>query len=50
LYKYDKKKSYNGSSSKITNSIVEKYYTFTEKTIITKSKEIIELLNKYTNY
>ena len=48
---YDKKiESYKGSGSKITRNIVEKYNTFTETTITARSKEMIELLNKYTNY
>ena len=48
---YDKKiESYRGSTSKITRLIVEKYQTFTEETIIKRNDEIVNLLNKYTNY
>ena len=48
---YDRKlSSYRESSSMITRNIVEKYKTFTEKTIIERNNEIATLLNKYTNY
>ena len=48
---YDKKKaSYKGSSSRITRKIVEIYDNFTEETIIERNKEIISILNQYTNY
>ena len=48
---FDKKiESYKKSSSKITRNIVDNFKTFTEDTIITRNNQIIELLNKYTNY
>lgn len=47
---YDKKiLSYKGSSSIITRNIVVNE-TFTEETITKRNKEIVEQLNKYTNY
>ena len=49
--KYDKKKdSYKTSSSMITRKIVDSYKTFTEDTITKRNEEIIDLLNKYTDY
>ena len=45
-----KKVSYSGSSSSITRTIEKKYGVFTEETINERNKEIVELLNKYTNY
>ena len=48
---YDKKiSSYEGSSCMITRMIASSYTSFTEETIITRSNQIIELLNEYTNY
>ena len=48
---YDKKiKSYKDSSSIITRKIAENYETFTEETIIERNKEIVLLLNEYTQY
>ena len=45
-----KKESYEKSSSRITREIAKNYETFLEKDIKTRSKEMIELFNKYTNY
>lgn len=48
---YDKKKTfYEGSSCKITTDIVKKYNEFIEDSIMKRNKEIIQLLNKFTNY
>jgi hypothetical protein len=48
---YDKKiESYKGSSCKITRDIPEKFKSFTESEIIQRNREIISLLNSYTNY
>jgi hypothetical protein len=48
---YDKKiESYKGSSCKITRDIPEKFKSFTESEIIQRNREIISLLNNYTNY
>ena len=48
---YDKKiASYKGSSCKITRDVAETFGSFTELTIIERNKQIISLLNKYTNY
>ena len=48
---YDKKiSSYEGSSCMITRMIASSYTSFTEETIITRSNQMIELLNEYTNY
>lgn len=45
-----KRKSYEGSSSVITRNVAKNYETFVEETIIERNKDIIELLNKHTNY
>jgi len=34
----------------ITRMIASSYTSFTEETIITRSNQMIELLNEYTNY
>jgi hypothetical protein len=49
---YDKKRlSYKDSSCKATRDIAEKYVVdFTEDDIITRTNEIISVLNKHTNY
>ena len=48
---YDKKlSSYEGSSCMITRMIASSYTSFTEETISTRSNQVIELLNEYTNY
>lgn len=45
-----KKQSYSKSNCMLTRNISQKYDSFEEKNIIDRSNEIIELLNKYTNY
>ena len=45
-----KKLSYKGSNSLITRNITEKYIHFVEENIIERNKEIVPLLNKYTDY
>lgn len=48
---YDKKiLSYKGSSCFITREIALNFKSFTEKTIMERNAQIVELLNKYTNY
>lgn len=48
---YDKKiVSYKGSSCKITRDIPENFKSFTESEIIERNKQIVSLLNTYTNY
>jgi len=48
---YDKKKlSYQGSCSKITREIPLKFNCFTEEAINERNKQIVKLLNRYTNY
>jgi hypothetical protein len=46
----NKKQSYSKSNCMLTRNISQKYDSFEEKNIIDRSNEIIELLNKYTNY
>lgn len=48
---YDKKKkSYKGSSCKVTREIVDNFETFSEDNIIERNNQIINLLNKHTYY
>jgi len=34
----------------ITRHVAEQYATFEEKDIVTRNKEIVQLLNEYTDY
>jgi hypothetical protein len=48
---YDKKKkSYSDSNCKITQEIPKNYTSFKEKSIIERNKNLIEMLNRLTNY
>jgi len=46
----NKKQSYSKSNCMLTRNISQNYDSFEEKNIIDRSNEIIEQLNKYTNY
>lgn len=49
--KYERKNlSYKDSSSKISRDLYEKYDSFNENDIISRNKNIVELLDKYTFY
>jgi hypothetical protein len=46
----EKKKSYELSCVKLTKDIVKKYSSFNEESILSRTKEIVNKLQTYTNY
>ena len=46
----NKKNEYEKSSSMITRDVAKEYDIFEEKDIVTRNKEIVQLLNQYTDY